>query len=107
VSVIRDGELSEEKGHIAARPPSRVARVEFKQVEEPSMSKFVTAWCCLMLAGTPLAIAQGTSTGSKPAPTSNQEKVTKALQCAAKAQNNKLTPGSPAAERYMAECLKE
>ena len=73
--------------------------------------KFIAAWCCLMLAWAPVAVAQSKNSGGAPgsAPASTpkgQEKVNKTLRCAAQAEQSKLKPGMPEFERFMAGCNK-
>ena len=73
--------------------------------------KFIAAWCCLMLAGAPVAVAQSKSPagapGSKPSAQKGQDQVHKPLlRCAAQAEQSKLKPGMPEFERFMAGCNK-
>ena len=77
------------------------------------MNKLIAALCCLTLAVSPLALAQGTGPGSKPAPMSKKEQAEKEkalhkqmAQCSTKAQGSKLKPGTPAFNRFISECLR-
>ncbi len=77
------------------------------------MNKLIAALCCLLLAASPLALAQDKSTGKKAAPVSAKEKAEKEkavksqlIQCSNQARDRKLDMGGEEFNRFMSRCLK-
>lgn len=81
------------------------------------MKKELIAFYCVMLAMSPVALAQNTSAGNKAAPTTNptllkgeaekkrQDAQKKLAGCINKAQQDKMDPKSPDFDRYINRCL--
>lgn len=78
------------------------------------MNKLIAGLCCLMLAVSPLALAQGADAGKKSAPPSAKEQAeqkkaihAQASRCANDAQRNKLKQGSKEFVNFMTQCLSQ
>ena len=81
------------------------------------MKKELIAMCCVMMVGSPVAIAQNASAGNKPAPTTNptllkgeaerkrQESQKKMAGCINKAQQDRIDPNSPEFNRQITRCM--